>query len=189
MNRPLIALVALCLAILAGCAGTHGGDGAVRLYDFGIGAPDAKLAGVRMGQVRASAPFDSTDILYRLAYRNPAELLAFTQSRWAAVPAELLRKRFVRASESNTPSHCILELELHEVSQVFGSGDASEALLELRASLSGAGGRIAEHTVRVVQSGAGASAAEGVAAMVRAADRSIGELSLWVAQQPNCKGP
>ena len=175
--------------VLAGCAGSLGGESTVRIFDFGMQAPQAKLAGVRMGQVRAAAPFDSTDIFYRLAYRNPAEVMSFMQSRWAAVPAELLKRQFVRAADGDVKAACVLDLELHEISQVFGARDASEAVLELRAALSAGGGRIAERSVRISQPGAGASAAEGVAAMSRAADRSIAELAGWAAQQPACKRP
>lgn len=180
--------VALCALLVAGgCAGNRSGEPPLRVYDLGIEAPAARLAGVRLGQFRAAAPLDSSDMLYRLAYRNPAEVLAFSQSRWAAAPAELLRRRFARAADATSAAPCTLELELLEISQVFDSRDSSAVLLELRASLYASGARVAERTVRISEPGAGGGAAEGVAATSRAADKSIAELAAWSARQPRCK--
>ena len=180
-------LVVIAAALVSGC-GSARNDGLPRSYDFGIDAPAAQLPPVRVGQVRAAAPFDSIEMYYRLAFRNPAELLAFAQSRWAAMPAELYRKRLLRAAASSAP-RCVLEVELHEVTQVFGARDASEALLELRARVSDGSSQLAERMFRIVQSGAGADAPEGAAAMARAADRSIGELAAWINSLPGCAGP
>lgn len=180
-------LVVIAAALVAGC-GAGRNDGLPRSYDFGIDAPAAQLPAVRVGQVRAVAPFDSVEMHYRLAFRNPAELLAFAQSRWAATPAELYRKRLLRAAASSV-SRCVLEVELHEVTQVFGARDASEALLELRARLSDGNSPLAERMFRIVQSGAGVDAPEGAAAIARAADRSIGEIAAWTNSLPGCAGP
>ena len=174
-------------AILSGCGGTRG-EMPPRSYDFGIDAPALPLAAVRVGQVRAIAPFDSADMHYRLAFRNPAELLAFTQSRWAAMPAELYRKRLLRAAPQ-AAGRCTLEVELHEVTQVFGAADSSEALLELRARIADGGGPTTERMFRIAQSGAGAGAPEGAAAMAKAADRSIGELAAWINSLAGCAAP
>jgi cholesterol transport system auxiliary component len=180
-------LVVIAAALVSGC-GTARNDGLPRSYDFGIDAPAAQLPAVRVGQVRAVAPFDSVEMHYRLAFRNPAELLAFAQSRWAATPAELYRKRLLRAAAAGA-GRCVLEVELHEVTQVFGARDASEALLELRARLSDGNSPLAERMFRIVQSGAGADAPEGAAAIARAADRSIGEIAAWTNSLPGCSGP
>lgn len=177
-------LVVIAAALVAGC-GTGRNDGLPRSYDFGIEAPAAQLPAVRIGQVRAVAPFDSVEMHYRLAFRNPAELLAFAQSRWAATPGELYRKRLLRAAASSA-SRCILEVELHEATQVFGARDASEALLELRARVADVSGQLGERMFRIVQPGAGEGAPEGAAAMAKAADRSIGELAAWIGSLPGC---
>ena len=180
-------LVVIAAALVSGC-GTARNDGLPRSYDFGIDAPAAQLPAVRVGQVRAVAPIDSVEMHYRLAFRNPAELLAFAQSRWAATPAELYRKRLLRAAAVGA-GRCVLEVELHEVTQIFGARDASEALLELRARLSDGNSPLAERMFRIVQSGAGADAPEGAAAIARAADRSIGEIAAWTNSLPGCSGP
>ena len=188
MRIQLQKFVTLCALLLAsGCVSTRSGESPLRVYDFGIEAPAARLAGVGLGQVRAAAPLDSSDMLYRLAYRNPAEVLAFSQSRWAAAPAELMKRRFARAADAASVTTCTLDVELLEISQVFDSPTSSAALLELRASLHASGARVAERTVRISEPGAGSGAAQGVSAMSRAADKSIAELAAWGAQQPRCK--
>lgn len=143
------------------------------------------LAAVRVGPVRATAPFDSLDMHYRLAYRNPAELLAYVQTRWAATPAELYRKRLLRAVPPGA-ARCALEVELHEITQVFGARESSEALLELRARVADGSGQLGERMFRIVQPGAGTGAPEGAVAMAKAADRSIGELAAWIGSLPGC---
>jgi ABC-type uncharacterized transport system auxiliary subunit len=181
MKNLLIAAVAA--AVLSGCGGAR--NDAPRSYDFGIEPPAAQLPALRVGHVRAVAPFDSVDMHYRLAFRNPAELFAFAQSRWAATPAELYRKRLLRAAPAGA-GRCVLEAELHEVTQVFGTRDSSEALLELRARLSDGSAQLAERMFRIVQSSAGAGAPEGAAAMAKAADRSIAGLAEWIGSLPAC---
>lgn len=168
-------------ALLAGCAGS-GADTAPRLYDLGLAAPAAKLPPLRSVSVRATMPFDGVDMHYRLAYRDAAELASFAHSRWAAPPAELMRKHLQRAQPAGAGAPCALELELQEFTQVFTAKDASEVRVEARASAGGA-----TRSVGVVEPGAGANAAAGAAAFARAADRVIAELGGWVAAQAACR--
>ena len=166
---------------LAGCGGAAAPE--PRSYDLGLAAPNAKLAGVRVGAVRAVAPFDAPDMQYRLAYRSAAEIGAYANSRWAATPAELLRKQLLRASPEGG-AKCVLEVEIQEFSQVFGAKDASDARLELHARLSPAG---AQRAFAVVEPNAGPDAPSGAAAFARAADRAVGELAAWASSQPACR--
>jgi cholesterol transport system auxiliary component len=175
---------AAAAAMLSGCGGARN-DAPPRSYDFGIEAPATQLAAVRVGQVRATPPFDSVDMHYRLAYRNPAELLDYAHARWAAVPAELYRKRLLRAAPAGA-ARCVLEVEVQEITQVFGARESSEALLELRARVADGSGQLGERMFRIAQPGAGAGAPQGAAAMARAADRSIGELAAWIGSVPGC---
>jgi cholesterol transport system auxiliary component len=169
-------------ALLAGCAGT-GADTAPRQYDLGLAAPAAKLPPLRSVSVRAAMPFDGVDMHYRLAYRDAAELASFAHSRWAAPPAELMRKQLHRALPAGSGAPCVLELEIQEFTQVFTAKDASEARIEVRAAAGGA-----TRAISVTEAGAGANAAAGAAAFTRAADRAIAELGGWVAAQRACAG-
>ena len=179
-------IVAACAA-LASCGGSQGTDAVLRSYDLGVEAPRAQLPALKAVTMRAALPFDGSDMHYRLAWRDPAEIAAFAQSRWAAPPAELLRRQLVRALPAAAAAPCALEIELQEFSQVFTTRDASEARIELRAALAAKSGRIAARGVRVAEAGAGPNAAAGAAAFARAADRVVAELSTWIAAQPACR--
>ena len=169
MNRVLYALIFL----LSACGGASSVE--PRTFDLGLSAPAAGLPTVRIGSVRAIAPFESTDMQYRLAYRNAAEIASFTSSRWAATPAELLRKQLLRSAHEKA-GKCILDVEIQEFTQVFSAREASDARVELRAWL-GAGGTRAAVTRgwSIVEPNAGADAVSGAAAFARATDRAVGE--------------
>ena len=165
--------------LLSGC-----GSGAApepRTFDLGLEAPGVRIPAMRIGSVRAIAPFDTPDMQYRLAYRNAAEIAAYANSRWAAAPADLLRKQLLRASGDGA-GKCTLDIDIQEFSQVFSGKDASEARIDLRAGMRGGASRF----VSIVEPNAGADAASGAAAFARAANRAIGELGAWIAAQPGC---
>jgi cholesterol transport system auxiliary component len=119
---------------------------------------------------------------YRLAYRDAAEIAAFANSRWAATPAEMLRKQLLRAANERL-GRCIVEVEIQEFTQVFSARDASEARVDLRAWVRGG----ATRSWTLTEPNAGANAASGAAAFARAANRAVGELGGWIAAQPDCR--
>jgi cholesterol transport system auxiliary component len=166
--------------LVAGCGGAAAPG--PRSYDLGLDAPAAKLAAVRIGTVRAVAPFDGTDMQYRLAYRNSAEVAAYANSRWAATPAEMLRKQLLRAANEGA-GKCLLDVEIQEFSQVFGAKDSSEARVELRAALRGGPAR----GLNVTEADAGPDAAGGAAALARAVNRAVAELGAWAGVQAACR--
>jgi cholesterol transport system auxiliary component len=176
----------LSMAFLTGCGG---GSTATeqRTLDLGLAAPSAAFPAVRIATVRAVVPFEATDMQYRLAYRNAAEIASFANSRWAAPPAELLRKQLLRTAHEK-PGKCVLDIEIQEFTQVFSAKEASEARIELRAWLGAGGSRAAvSRGWSVVEPNAGADAISGAAAFARAADRAIGELGGWIAAQSDCR--
>lgn len=168
---------------LAACSGA---PTAPRALDLGIAAAGVPLPGINVGSVRAMAPFDGVDMHYRLAWRNSAELAAYSGSVWAAPPAELVRKQLLRASREGV-GKCTLDVEIQEFTQVFASKEASEARVELRAWLAARSGRFASRGWSVVEAEAGADAVSGAAAFARAANRAIGELGGWIAAQSDCR--
>jgi cholesterol transport system auxiliary component len=173
------------VVLLAGCGG-----GATapepRLFDLGINPPSASLPPVRVAAVHAIAPYEGVDMIYRLAWRNAAEIGAFANSRWAAPPAELFRKQLLRAANEGA-GKCGLDVEIQEFTQVFSAKEASDARLELRAWLIGASGRVASRGWSIVEPNAGADAVSGAAAFARAADRAVAEIGRWIAAQPACR--
>ncbi len=176
-------VVVLLAGIVAGCAGGAGAP--TRTFDLGVETPAAHVPAIRIAAVRSVAPFDGVEMHYRLAWRNASELAAFAHARWAAPPAELLRKQLLRATREGV-AKCGLELELQEFSQVFSSPGASEARIEFRAALVGPKGRIAARGWNVVESQAGADAASGAAAFARAADKAVAGIGGWVAGLADC---
>jgi len=180
------AVFALVLVLfISGCGGGSTST-EPRTFDLGLAAPSAAFPAVRIASVRAVIPFEATDMQYRLAYRNAAEIAAFTTSRWAAPPAELMRKQLLRTANEKQ-GKCSLDIEIQEFTQVFSAKDVSEARIELRAWLAIGGTRTVSRGWSVVEPNAGADAVSGAAAFARAADRAVGELGGWIAAQSDCR--
>lgn len=173
----------MCVLLLSGCGAGVAPE--PRTFDLGLEAPGTRLPAVRIGAVRAVAPFEATDMQYRLAYRNPAEIAAFAHSRWAATPAEMLRKQLQRAA-GETPGKCTLEVEIQEFSQVFAAKEASEARIEMRVALSSPA-RALGRQFTVIEGNAGPDAASGAVAFARAANRAIADLGAWIGEQALCR--
>ena len=174
-------------ALVGACAGTGKSAPAPRTYDLGIAAPGTQLPPIRISSVRAAIPFESDAMHYRLAWRNPSELASYAHSRWAAPPAELLRKQLLRALPQNAGTRCALEIELQEFTQVFASRDAGDARIELRATLWNANQRVVARGWSFSEPAMGADATAGVAAFARASDRTIAALADWIRVQPACQ--
>lgn len=175
--------VLFLIAFLSGCGSTTLVE--PRTFDLGLNAPSVQLPPVRVGLVRAVAPFDGTDMHYRLAFRNLAEIGSYANSRWAAAPPEMMRKQILRGAAEKT-GRCVMDVEIQEFTQVFSSKEASEARIELRATLSHVGG-ITSRGLTITEPNAGPEAATGAAALARAADRAVGELGTWIAEQAGCR--
>lgn len=173
----------LLVLFLSGCGGAVAPD--PKTFDLGLNPPGNPLPPVRLGLVRGIAPFDSHEMHYRLAFRNPAEIAAFANSRWAASPAEMMRKQILRGAGEMT-GRCVMDVEIQEFTQVFASKESSEARIELRASLS-LPGRNVSRVLTVSEPNAGPDAPAGAAAFARAADRAIGEIGRWIGSQTDCK--
>jgi len=180
LRTVLVSFLGVLSFLLSGCGGGAAPD--PRTFDLGLEAPGTRVPAVRIGSVRAIAPFDTPDMQYRLVYRNAGEIATFAHSRWAASPADMFRKQLLRASGDGA-GKCSLDVDIQEFSQVFSAKEASEARIDLRASVRGGASR----SVTIVEPNAGADAASGAAAVARAANRAIGELGSWIAAQPLCR--
>jgi cholesterol transport system auxiliary component len=181
IRDALLVLAAFFAFALSGCSSTPAPE--PRTYDLGLEAPANALPPVRIGAVRAVAPFDEGDMQYRLAYRSGAEIAPYAGSRWAASPADLFRKQLQRAAGAGE-AKCMLSVEIMEFSQVFASEKESAARIEMRAMLSPSA---LPKQFAVTEANAGADAVSGAAAMARAANRAVVEIGAWVAAQPACR--
>lgn len=186
--RPCRALTAALSVALAGCAGGGGSSNPGHAYyDLGIDAPQARMPALELREVRALQPFDGVAMHYRLAYQDGAEVAAFSHARWAAPPAELLRRQLARATRPGAP-RCTLEIEIQEFSQVFEAKDGSTALLEMVARLAAPGKPGETRMLRVSEPDAGSNAAQGANAMRRAVARAVAQLADWIGAVAACRG-
>jgi cholesterol transport system auxiliary component len=185
-------------AIAGGCAlGPNAAQPA--LYDFGLDpapAPAQPLrARVALAEVSANSWLQSPAIVYRLAYRDPAQLLPYSLSRWAAPPAELLTQRLRdalgHAAENgfSMVAECLsadylLRVHLEAFEQVVDTPTASRALVRMRARLSSAQRK--PRAQRLFQSERPCSsvdAAGSVHALKAAADAAILQMIDWVVAE------
>jgi len=197
-DRRIVSALA-AVALLGGCA-LPSRTSAPQLYDLGPPAaavpPAAATATaarpVLAVQVQAVAALQGTALYYRLAYADVRQLHAYSQSRWAAPPAELLAQRLraglaaqaALAPPSEETAERLLDVELQEFGQVYTTPAASYALLRLRATLlqrTPQGLRLlAQRELVQQQPAARSDAAAGVQALDGAADAAVAELVRWV---------
>ena len=188
-------LISLLLAVLliGGCASKR--ERASQIYDFGIAAAPAGASGtsVFVTEVRAADWLDTTDMYYRLAYRDPRALASYADSRWAGTPAAMLTVRLRQSvgdrSAVRTPQvKCVLGLSLAEFSQLFASGSASRAVLHAQATLAEntAAGRNTSREIRMERPTPTADAAGGAAAFSEIAAALSEELRAWISEAGFC---
>jgi cholesterol transport system auxiliary component len=169
------------------------------LYDFGIDPPPASTqplqSRVALAEVSANSWLQTEAIVYRLAYRDAAQLHPYSLSRWAAPPAELVTQRlrdalgqaarngFSMHSEGLAADH-LLRVHLEAFEQVVDTPTASRAVVRMRARLSGADRRPrAQKLFRSEQPCASVDAAGSVHALKAAADAAIVQMIDWVVAE------
>ncbi len=191
--KTLITLI-LAALLASGCASRR--EHPLQVYDFGIAAPPGSAAGesVFVNEVRAADWLDTTDMFYRLAYRDPRALATFANSRWAGTPAAMLTVRLRQSVGNgsvvrNPQVKCVLGLSLAEFSQVFASGNTSRAVFHAQATLveNATTGRNASREFRLERPTPTADAAGGAAAFSEIAAVLSGELRAWIAEAGFCK--
>jgi cholesterol transport system auxiliary component len=175
--------------LLAGCVGNPPRQAEVARHDLGAldGAwpsPGFPVAGVA---VRAASWLDTPEQAYRLAYADDLRRRAYADSRWAAPPAELfesfLRRRIVFGQPDAGGAGCRLALALDELEQRFDSPQASEIVVEVRATLLPPRGKtpLSRHAVSIRKPAPTPDARGGVQAARAAAQALADELARWLA--------
>lgn len=193
MNR-LRVLLPLAALLLSACAALPERAAAPQRYDFGPPAAPAAVAAQRppLGlRVQASPALEGTAMLYRLAYADAQQLRAYTQSRWAMAPAELLAQRLrsglgrdytLPPEGEGEGASRVLHVTLEEFSQVYTAPDQSHGLLRLRVSLLQGERLLAQRELQLQQPAARADAAAGVRALGASTDAAVAELVRWLAE-------
>lgn len=182
-------IVLLSVFLLAGCIGNPPRDAAIASYDLGNlsgawASPGFHVAAV---EVQASSWLNSPAQLYRLAYADDLRRRAYTASRWAAPPAELieraLQRRIVFGQPDLDGAGCRLRLALDELEQRFDAPQASKAVLEVRATLLPMHGDalLAKRAFLIEKPAPTADARGGVAATRAATQALADELGQWLA--------
>lgn len=180
----------LMLLVLAGCGSLPKASPQAALYDFGITGNLVPVAlPVRLASVQAAPGLDGSEIRYRLAYKNPAQVFAYTESRWTAAPDKLLQRRLAQRLQTAGVPACTLHVTVEAFDQVFDTPASSRAVVQLHAMLvKGAGRQALTQTTQVgtERVAASADARGGVAALDAASEDAVAGIMRWVATQ-DCK--
>lgn len=188
MKRRLVVIAGL---ILAACGGNVSTKEMVR-YDFG-GVPERSGgAGSRVAlatvEVEASSWLAVPDMHFRLAYAEPLQRRSYSESRWAAPPAELLeaflKRRVVFSPAEAGAAGCRLQVALDELEQHFDDPQGSRMVLAVRAQLSTLRGtEILSRTSFMIRKPAASPDARGGAAAARDAVQALaGDIDNWLAE-------
>jgi cholesterol transport system auxiliary component len=169
------------------------------LYDFGIEPLpqiDATLTSrIALAHVSANSWLQTPAIVYRLAYRDPAQLRPYSLSRWAAPPADLITQRlrlalgraggngFSMAADGIATDH-LLRVHLEAFEQVVDSPASGRALVRMAGSITGSERRLRAHRqFEVERPCTSIDAAGSVHALTAATDALIAQIVAWVAAE------
>jgi cholesterol transport system auxiliary component len=167
------------------------------LYDFGIDPPPRSTQPLRsrvaLAEVSANSWLQTQAIVYRLAYRDAAQLHPYALSRWAAPPAELVTQRlrgalgeaarngFSMHSEGLTADH-LLRVHLEAFEQVVDTPASSRAVVRMRSRLSSPQRKLrAQRLFQAEQPCTAVDAPGSVHALKAAVDAAIVQMIDWVA--------
>lgn len=194
--KCLRVLMPVAALLLSACTALPERASAPQRYDFGPPpAPAAPAAAAAQRpalglRVQASPALEGTAMLYRLVYADAQQLRAYTQSRWAMAPAELLAQRLRSGlgrdyllPPAGEGAARVLHVTLEEFSQVYTAPEQSHGLLRLRVSLLQGERVLGQRELQFQQPAARADAAAGVSALGATADAAVTELVRWIETQ------
>jgi len=197
MRRTLLALG--LVSCVAGCS-LGPPSPPVAVYDFGIESPKRSAArlnsSLALDEVSAPSALQSSAILFRLAYRDSAQIQPYSRARWAASPAALVNQRLrhalgdsaergVSAVYDGVRTAYVLRIELDSFVQVVESPQAARGIVRLRASLIDTAERSlrAQRVFEAEQPSPSVDAAGAVHALSAATDIVIAQLVEWAARE------
>lgn len=182
-----------CALLLAACAIGGRNGTAPTVFDFGMPAARISDGGQwsRLTvEVRAPQWLDAASIFYRLNYDDPLKLHAYTSSRWAGVPTQLVAQRLrqqlgANGRPDNTAAGCLLRFELQAFSQVFDTVQGSRGVLHGSLALFDAQRRpLASRQIAIEHPAATPDARGGVAALLATNDELGRQVAAWLDAQP-----
>ncbi|MBS1170822.1 MAG: putative lipoprotein [Burkholderiaceae bacterium] len=190
--------IVLAAILLTGCASSP----PPAQYDFGplrLSAADrpAKLPAVRLADIDAPAWLEGRAMHYRLSYANEQQVLQFAHNRWQMPPPQLFSQRLkmriaeaggmVLSTADSGQSVPVLRIEITDFIQVFDSESRSWSRVTMRASLFNGRTILAQKNFSRDLPAPVPDAAGGARALADASDLAIGDLLLWLAEQPERK--
>ncbi|MEO7496492.1 MAG: ABC-type transport auxiliary lipoprotein family protein [Massilia sp.] len=198
---PFSLPLALAMTVLlAGCA-SNGGPPANTQFDFGPAggaAPAAAasapaLAALVVTDATGSAAFDNERMVYRLNYADPLQMRSYANSRWSAVPLQLVTQRIktrlaqggmkvLSATDASTGVP-LLRMELDDFSHIFDSTTRSQGLVVLRASLFDGHTLLDQRTFERRAAAGSNDAAGGARALAAATDALAADMAAWLSTQ------
>jgi len=181
-------IIFLSVFLLAGCVGNPPRQSEMAQYDLGdlAGAWGGSGLPIVAVDVGSSPWLDSPAQLYRLSYADDLRRHAYADSRWSALPAELigrfLQRRIVFGQPDFTGPGCRLRIALDELEQRFDAPQVSKIVLEARASLLPLHGEtlLSKRAFLIKQPAPTPDARGGVVATRAAAQALAGELAQWL---------
>lgn len=173
--------------VVAGCGNLGVPASRFAIFDLGVATPVDPPLPLALSRVEVRAPtwLSTGAMQYRMNYREPAEREAYSETRWVAEPAEMLRLALDRALVSNSSANveCRLRVELDEFVQEFETARDSHAIIIARPSLIAprSDDVVAQNALAIREQAPTPDAAGGVIAHRRAAERLANEIAGWIA--------
>lgn len=196
MKRRVFLGGAMALAVSACTMGR--GSPEVAHYDLGTdppAMPPRRVTGsIALDEVTAGGWLQTNAILYRLAYRDAAQLQAYALSRWTESPAALVTRRLRRALSApaehglamvadGIPTDHVVKVSLEAFEQWVQSPSASRAVVDMRVLLIDGRSRAlqAQRAFRLEEACPSVDAEGAVRALRTACDQAIAALIEWLA--------
>lgn len=178
-------LVLLCLSAVA-CVGPSKTKQNISVFDFGVPAvsePTQRVVSeTLLDEVSATDAVNHQQIRYRLNAENPSRVFAYTESRWATTPAELLNNRLGGlVQQGNKSSACTLKLKVQVFDHVFKNQTDSEGVVQLSGILLDKKNRkvIASGLISEASPATSANAQGGAKALAVASDGALLKAVNW----------
>jgi cholesterol transport system auxiliary component len=190
--RPAIFLLSISLIIssLVACVSLNKTKPNIAIYDFGLSVPTENpsennqpiISKIFLEEPVAAESLQNNKIRYRLNYQNSLRVFYYSESRWAATPAELFASKLSKmVSVANNPMTCSLKLKIEAFDHVFQTPSASEGLVQLSVSL------IEKKSKKIISSqlitesvtSASPNAQGGTAALQQASENALKKVINW----------
>jgi len=186
MKRSQLPVLFALVVALGGCGNLGVPPQRFMFFDLGLVEPVAPppLYVPARVEVRAPSWLSSGAMQYRIDYRQPAQREAYTEARWVAEPAEMLRVSLDRAlaAHASPDGGCRLRIELDEFVQVFDNERDSHAAIVGRAVLLAPRSdvEVARRVLVATEAAPTPDASGGVIAHRRAVRQLASEIATWL---------